>query len=272
MPRLTGIEATEYIRRGQCEGLVHSDTIPWIIAVTAINDRDACLASGMNDFMSKPLDPKTMKNALRTFAENRLARHGHTNTTGAHATANTNANPTVSAAVASAQLLSSTAPASISIGSTPRGTSSNTFSFTAPVAHNHNGPPLTPLTSSHASQSLSQSNHALRRATAAQNLSISPSLPLAINANNITTPTINNSSQGSHGNNSMMRSTTFDGSNSHSNGNSNNDVSTPLSITGPSVLSRGRSLPHINPLPVPPLTATATAATVGVNGATVNTK
>jgi CheY-like chemotaxis protein len=139
MPRMTGIEATEYIRRGRCgDALQVTDTIPWIIAVTAINDREACLASGMNDFMSKPLDPKIIKNALRTFAESRLTSFTLPQQKQRPSTAtpsSSSSTPTSSSSSSASSASSMTAlPAT-----TPRNNnsnSSNVFSFTAPAAVN----------------------------------------------------------------------------------------------------------------------------------------
>ncbi len=67
MPEMTGLEATKQIRREEVIG-TH---IP-IVAMTASamsEDRDHCLAAGMDDFISKPVSSKVIKDIITaTFA------------------------------------------------------------------------------------------------------------------------------------------------------------------------------------------------------------
>ena len=61
MPRLDGIAATRELRRRYPERRVP------IIAATASNadeDRQRCLAAGMDDFVSKPIKPEALRELL----------------------------------------------------------------------------------------------------------------------------------------------------------------------------------------------------------------
>ena len=60
MPEMDGLECTQKIREH-----LGSRTNPWIIAVTAsAQDRERCLAVGMNDFLAKPLRAEELQRAL----------------------------------------------------------------------------------------------------------------------------------------------------------------------------------------------------------------
>ena len=64
MPEMDGYQATEYIRQGKA-GVIHQ-AIP-IIAMTANileEDKKKCFDSGMNDYISKPIDSNLLKEKL----------------------------------------------------------------------------------------------------------------------------------------------------------------------------------------------------------------
>jgi CheY-like chemotaxis protein len=64
MPEMNGLEATRHIRDPL--STVRNHQIP-IIAMTAgamQGDREKCLESGMNDYVSKPISPKALAEAL----------------------------------------------------------------------------------------------------------------------------------------------------------------------------------------------------------------
>jgi CheY-like chemotaxis protein len=66
MPEMDGLEATRRIRA------THHDGQPRIVAMTAnalSEDRDACLAAGMDDYLSKPIRVEELAAALQRSAE-----------------------------------------------------------------------------------------------------------------------------------------------------------------------------------------------------------
>jgi HPt (histidine-containing phosphotransfer) domain-containing protein len=70
MPEMDGFEATRAIREAEAAAPAARAAVP-IVALTAnaINgDREQCLAAGMNGYLSKPVDPKRLIDALREFA------------------------------------------------------------------------------------------------------------------------------------------------------------------------------------------------------------
>ena len=75
MPELDGLEATRRIRRLDRSGFAQ----PWIIAMTAYamqGDREVCLAAGMDDYVSKPIQCAGLRAALERGAAAALAPAG----------------------------------------------------------------------------------------------------------------------------------------------------------------------------------------------------
>ena len=67
MPNMDGYEATHIIRREKAGA--HYKNIP-IIAMTAhamSGDREKCIAAGMNDYLSKPVDPETLNQTINKW-------------------------------------------------------------------------------------------------------------------------------------------------------------------------------------------------------------
>ncbi|MEI6355891.1 MAG: response regulator, partial [Verrucomicrobiota bacterium] len=68
MPELDGYETTRRIRRAEADGNFGARPPHYIIALTAnamAGDRERCLASGMDDFITKPLDEAALAAALQ---------------------------------------------------------------------------------------------------------------------------------------------------------------------------------------------------------------
>jgi len=66
MPVMGGLEATRRIRGRE------GGAQPWIVAMTAgalEGDRESCLASGMDDYLSKPVRVDDLLAALRRYSE-----------------------------------------------------------------------------------------------------------------------------------------------------------------------------------------------------------
>jgi CheY-like chemotaxis protein len=70
MPTMDGLEATQRIRALR-SGAGRNLPIIALTAHASKADRERCLAAGMNEFLTKPLDRKLLYKLLKTFVENR---------------------------------------------------------------------------------------------------------------------------------------------------------------------------------------------------------
>jgi CheY-like chemotaxis protein len=67
MPGIDGLEATERIRSGAAGGTTIAVPVIAMTAHAMQGDREACFAAGMNDYVSKPLSPRSLADALRRW-------------------------------------------------------------------------------------------------------------------------------------------------------------------------------------------------------------
>ena len=77
MPKMDGLEATRRIRNAEFTG--HSSLSIPIIAMTAHamqGDRRKCLKAGMNDYISKPVSPRALAEALDKWLPREKAEGG----------------------------------------------------------------------------------------------------------------------------------------------------------------------------------------------------
>jgi len=74
MPRMDGYEATRRIRAGEAGALCKKIPIVAMTANTLVGDQERCLASGMDDYLGKPVMPDTLKSMLQKWLEG--AEHG----------------------------------------------------------------------------------------------------------------------------------------------------------------------------------------------------
>ncbi len=76
MPVLDGYDTTRQIRRRESESATPPARRTYIIAMTAhamAEDREACLAAGMDDYLSKPVQPSLLREALERARQQRVA-------------------------------------------------------------------------------------------------------------------------------------------------------------------------------------------------------
>ena len=77
MPEMDGFEATRHIREGEKGGSRH---LP-ILAMTANameGDRDRCIAAGMDDYISKPVDSQELYELIARWRGRTPGEYGAT--------------------------------------------------------------------------------------------------------------------------------------------------------------------------------------------------
>ena len=64
MPELDGYDATRALRRGEANVLDSSVLVVALTAHALANDREKCFAAGMDDYVTKPIDPRRLSSVL----------------------------------------------------------------------------------------------------------------------------------------------------------------------------------------------------------------
>jgi CheY-like chemotaxis protein len=67
MPGVDGLEATRRIRLAEAENNTARTRIIALTANASTEDREACVAAGMDGFLIKPFDRERLATALNTF-------------------------------------------------------------------------------------------------------------------------------------------------------------------------------------------------------------
>ncbi|MDP3927524.1 MAG: ATP-binding protein [Bacteroidota bacterium] len=67
MPVMDGLEATKFIRKKEVEEGKKRNLILALTAGALVEEKEKCLEAGMDDFLSKPVDPKLLKQLLSLY-------------------------------------------------------------------------------------------------------------------------------------------------------------------------------------------------------------
>lgn len=66
MPKLDGYQTTQKIRTGEVGDIYKAVPIVAMTANAMVGDKEKCLTAGMNNYISKPLDPEHIRKVLLT--------------------------------------------------------------------------------------------------------------------------------------------------------------------------------------------------------------
>ena len=69
MPEMDGIEATAHIRKIQAARGGANDPIIGVTAHALAEDRDRCLAAGMDDYLPKPVKPDALLRMIEKWTQ-----------------------------------------------------------------------------------------------------------------------------------------------------------------------------------------------------------
>lgn len=75
MPEMDGLETTRRLRRGEAGRAAQDVPVIGLTASAFTDDRDACLAAGMNHVLTKPIEKLKLLQDVRLWADARVARH-----------------------------------------------------------------------------------------------------------------------------------------------------------------------------------------------------
>ncbi len=67
MPEMDGLEATQHIRNEEINRQVSRTPVIALTAYAMEEDRQACLAAGMDDYLAKPVNPKTVSETIKRW-------------------------------------------------------------------------------------------------------------------------------------------------------------------------------------------------------------
>ncbi len=70
MPEMDGFEATKLIRDWEKESSKHTPIIA-LTALAMVGDRERCLAAGMDDYITKPIDPPLLRSKINSWLRER---------------------------------------------------------------------------------------------------------------------------------------------------------------------------------------------------------